>query len=80
MCQWGGVEKTLAGGGGDEREFGEGLSGLWKATIDGHIFQILGAGIDGFGLRSAGSGGEPTEGPEDMVPSGKNNRKGGSQS
>ena len=42
------MEKMSSDGGRDEGERGEGLSGLRKAIRDGYIFQIIGAGLDGF--------------------------------
>ena len=49
MFQGGAAEKKFSGGGGYAVERGKGLPGLQQDTRDGHIFQINGAGIDGFG-------------------------------
>ena len=78
MCQGGVAEKISAGSVGDKEYRGESLTSLHNSTRGSNILQIVGADLDGFRLRLAGSCGEPTEGPGDLGLSVENTGKGGS--
>ena len=50
MRQGGGVETHMYGVVVNDRKNDEGLPGLWHATRDSYIIQIIGEDNDGFGL------------------------------
>ena len=58
--QGGGVETDLTGGGGDEGDHGEGLSGLCQTAKLVNLIQVTGSDHDGIRRLLAGGGGEPT--------------------
>ena len=69
--QRGRMEDMVNGGIGDARDHKEGLSGLWKTSYDGHLFQIPGIGIDCGGWQLDRGGREPLEVEEELSTTGE---------
>ena len=77
--KFGVTEDLVAGRRGDVKEHGEILSSLRKASKNGHLFIIPGAGLDGGVLQLAGDGREPLEGVEELSMVGGDNGMRGHQ-